>query len=104
MPEQILVPSILPSLDQLLRREVQTLPYLQHKYGAHIADLMDEFDLLSDEERGCFVAQRSMYLLGRVRDSSAFYARTLSSNVLSSAPVISGQTLLEVRVEHTNRP
>jgi hypothetical protein len=93
---QVIVPSISPSLDQLLHKEVQTLPYLQEKYGAHVAELMDEFDLLSDEERDLFVAERSSYLLSQVRQSSAYYARTLSSNTLSSAPTITGHTLLEV--------
>lgn len=119
----ILVPSILPSLDQLLAKEVQTLSYLQEKYSrnhhsyAHddthteilsprdrdrqryclIDELMDEFDLLGDEERNCFVAERSAYLLARAKACSTFYSRTLAStSTLSEAPVISGQTLLEV--------
>jgi hypothetical protein len=93
---QVIVPSISPSLAQLLCKDIQTLSYLQDKYGSHVSELMDEFDLLESEERDRFVVERSAYLLSQVRASSAYYARSLSSNDLGSAPVINGLTLLEV--------
>jgi hypothetical protein len=91
---QVIIPSIIPSLSQLLKKEIQTVSYLRDKYG--VEELMDEFDLLPDEQRNRYVTDRSTYLLSQVRQSSQYYASTLSNNVLSSAPIITGQTLLEV--------
>ena len=93
---RVIIPSIIPSITQLLHKEIQTITYLQDKYGPFVQDLMDEFDLLGNEERDQFVAERSAHLLSRVRQSSGFYARTLRSDCLAEAPIITGQTLLEV--------
>mmetsp|Transcript_33579 Transcript_33579/g.62652 ORF Transcript_33579/g.62652 Transcript_33579/m.62652 type:complete len:236 (-) Transcript_33579:549-1256(-) len=93
---EVLIPSIAPSLDQLLCKEAQSLHYLQDKYGSGVQELMDEFDLLPDEARDQLVHDRSAYLLDTVRQSSPYYARTLASNDLNDAPVITGRTLLEV--------
>ena len=93
---QVIVPSIRPSLDQMLDKEVESLGYLQEKYDVELSELMDEFDLLDDIERDKFVKERSTYLLCEVRKSSAYYASTLTSDDLLCAPCISGRTLLEV--------
>ena len=96
----IIIPSISPSLQQLLHKEVQTLSYLQEKYSNNLEHLTDEFDLLDDEIRARYVTERSMYLLATVRRTSEYYSRTLSSDELSFAPVICGQTLLDVSTKY----